>query len=284
MILQIQHTSDYLYEESVSLSVHRFYFLPQFRPHLNVKSQNLIINPTEQGMSLRLDLAGNSYHQVWFEHLTATLSVKSELEVECTKFNPFGFIVDPKFKDSYQLSSEKKFQYPESDLPMIQVYLNDSISEESGILVSRVWDKHPDLLTFLVELTALIHSQWKHLIREEEDIWPSEKTFNLKSGSCRDLAWMEMNMIGELGLASRFVSGYAFNPELNEGHELHAWLEVYLPGAGWVGLDPSLGLLTDQFYIPLAVHPDPRQTLPVQGTFAGKGGSTLKARVEISVS
>ena len=88
-------------------------------------------------------------------------------------------------------------------------------------------------------------------------------------------------MLRELGLAARFVSGYAFNPDLEEGHELHGWLEVFLPGAGWIGLDPSLGLLTDHHHIPLASHPDPLRTMPVQGIFSGQATSQLETRVDI---
>jgi transglutaminase-like putative cysteine protease len=121
-----------------------------------------------------------------------------------------------------------------------------------------------------------------HIIREEEDLWAADNTFRFQKGSCRDLAWMQMNMLGSLGLASRFVSGYAFNPEVASGHELHAWLQTYLPGAGWIGLDPSLGLLTNQLYVPLAYHPDPIQTLPVQGSYGGGAKSKLETDVIIS--
>jgi transglutaminase-like putative cysteine protease len=94
---------------------------------------------------------------------------------------------------------------------------------------------------------------------------------------------MEMDMLREIGLATRFVSGYAFNPELEDGHELHAWLEVFLPGAGWVGVDPSLGLFTDHSYIPLASHPDPKRTLPVQGSYIGSATSQLVTSVDLKL-
>jgi transglutaminase-like putative cysteine protease len=92
-----------------------------------------------------------------------------------------------------------------------------------------------------------------------------------------------MNILGNLGLGTRFISGYAFNPELDDGHELHAWLEVFLPGAGWIGLDPSLGLLTDHRYVPLASHAKSKLASPVQGSFSGQGGSTLTTKVQIKL-
>lgn len=94
---------------------------------------------------------------------------------------------------------------------------------------------------------------------------------------------MLVHMLRNVGLASRFVSGYAFNPELTEGHELHAWVEVFLPGAGWVGLDPSLGLFSDNHYIPLAAGYSPELVAPVQGSFGGTASTDLKAEVWIKL-
>jgi hypothetical protein len=165
---------------------------------------------------------------------------------------------------------------------LIQPYIHREFTADLSEFTRSIGLKVDTFLDFLVKLTAAIHAGWTHIIREEEDFWAADKTFESKKGSCRDLAWMQMNMLGSLGLASRFVSGYAFNPELASGHELHAWLQTYLPGAGWIGLDPSLGLLTNHFYVPLAYHPDPSKTLPVQGSYAGEANSKLETDVIIS--
>ncbi len=282
MRLEICHRTKYGYNLPVSLGAHRLYLLPQFRSYLNVLEQRLTISPQPTGESVRMDLAANLYKQVWFENPAESLGIESSLIVDTVEFNPFAFIVDSVFQESIGNGRSLKYVYPASDSLLVEPFVTLEPTASVSDLARSVWSRSNDLIGFLVDLTGYIHTDWAHQIREEEDVWAPDKTISLQSGSCRDLAWMEMNVLGDLGLATRFVSGYAFNPKLGAGHELHAWLEVYLPGAGWIGLDPSLGLLTDHHYVPLAAHPDPRQTLPVQGTFAGKAISKLSTSLEIN--
>jgi len=108
-----------------------------------------------------------------------------------------------------------------------------------------------------------------------------EQCFQEKHGSCRDLSWFMMNCLRFLGIPARFVSGYSFNPEIGQDHELHSWVECWLPGAGWLGVDPSLGLMTDHHYIPMACSFDPTKTLPVQGIYAGSATSNMSYEVVI---
>lgn len=282
MKIKIDHRTAYYYADQVSLGVHRLYLLPQFQEFQKIIESRLTINPIPNGRGNKIDLVGNSFVQIWFADPTDRLMIQSELLIECTEINPFGFIIDPYFISTFNTSSFKGFVYRDDSPQLIQSYLHQNFTGGLNEFVQSILLDVESFLDFLVKLTAAIHADWKHIIREEEDFWVADKTFKLQQGSCRDLAWMQMNMLGSLGLASRFVSGYAFNPELASGHELHAWLETYLPGAGWVGLDPSLGLLTNHFYIPLAYHPDPSKTLPVQGSYAGKAKSKLETDVILS--
>lgn len=271
-----------MYDHLVKLGVHKLYLNPQKRDHLKVLQHQISIDPICLGESGGVDLAGNTFRQIWFDAPTESLQISSQLMVECAAFNPFGFIIDPNFLASIAEIGSSKFQYNRDDQELIKPYLNHSYGQNINSQVLEIWESTKDLMPFLVALTSDIHANWNHIIREEQDLWDPGYTFSAKEGSCRDLAWMQMNMLSSLGLASRFVSGYAFNSELKSGHELHAWLEAYLPGAGWIGLDPSLGLLTDSNYIPLAVHPVPSATLPVHGTFSKNGKSTLSTLVSIS--
>ncbi len=116
----------------------------------------------------------------------------------------------------------------------------------------------------------------------EENILSLETCFSERRGSCRDLSWMLMNMLRFKGFATRFVSGYSYVPGMKDGHELHAWVEVLLPGAGWLAMDPTLGLLVTEYHIPLATSFDPTRTLPVQGSYHGKAKSTMNTEVEIT--
>lgn len=281
MYLKISHLTKYHYDNPVTLGIHDFFLIPQNQDFQTVLKSNLLMDPVPKGKSMRRDFIGNLYIQAWFEGETGSLEIKSDILIECHKFNPFAFIVEPEFLKSYNTLKADSFEYPFLIQSLVYPFIHQNSDSNLASAARNTFNQSVDLLDFLVKITAQIHQDWTHMIREEEDIWSPEFTFSQGQGSCRDLAWMEMNMLGVLGLASRFVSGYAYNPELEEGHELHAWLETYLPGAGWIGLDPSLGLLTNELYIPLAFHPNPQLTLPVQGKYGGESNSKLETLVQI---
>ncbi|MFC3880500.1 transglutaminase N-terminal domain-containing protein [Algoriphagus namhaensis] len=281
MKLAIQHLTRYTYGGPVVLGMHKLFLVPQYRSFQKVLKRDLIISPIPQGKAVRTDMVGNSFDLVWFDQPCSELEIRSDLLISCQEFNPFAFIIDPEFILTYDQNSSGLFSYSDETVELISAYVHSEIGDNGKQIAKEFFSKASDLLSFLVDLTSYVHTDWEHLIREEENLWTAEKTFKSKTGSCRDLAWMQMNLLGTLGLASRFVSGYAFNPELSTGHELHAWLEVYLPGAGWVGMDPSLGLLTDHSYVPLAFHPRPENTLPVQGKYGGQTDSKLFTEVSI---
>jgi transglutaminase-like putative cysteine protease len=282
MKIKIKHSTTYYYSDFVSLGVHRLYLLPQFQEFQRILESKLTINPNPNGKGNKTDLVGNSFVQVWFADPTDRLMIQSEMLIDCIDINPFGFIIDPYFISDFNSPDFNEFTYRDDSVQLIQPYIHREFTADLSEFTRSILLKADSFLDFLVKLTAYIHANWTHIIREEEDLWTTDKTFGLQKGSCRDLAWMQMNMLGSLGLASRFVSGYAFNPEVASGHELHAWLQTYLPGAGWIGLDPSLGLLTNQLYVPLAYHPDPSKTLPVQGSYGGGAKSKLETDVIIS--
>ncbi len=283
MKLRINHLTQYDYSSVISLGLHRLYLLPQFRTYLSVSFQRLSISPQPAGLGDRIDLTGNSFKQAWFNEETDFLKIQSELVVETKEFNPFGFIIDPDFLKESLNSGKPVFSYPSENQDLISPFVRLTEFASAEHILNSTWKESSGITDWLARLTNLIYQNWNHIIRHEENIWDPGFTFSNKGGSCRDLAWMQMMILRQAGLATRFVSGYAFNPNLDDGHELHAWLEVYLPGAGWIGMDPSLGLLTGHHYIPLATHPEPKQTLPVQGTFAGEATANLHTRVDLEL-
>lgn len=282
MLIQVRHHTDYQYTDAVQLGVHKIYLQPQHRPYFRVEHQKMEIFPHPDGQNFRQDLAGNWYVQSWFTGSTRSFEISTEWIFKLKVFNPFGFILDKSFEDIGWNDPFFQFSYEEKTAFLIP-FLKET--EEFLFLdfLREIKKNSAGLVDFLVNLTRVIHQNWSHQIREEETILDPQVTFNQRLGSCRDLALMQMQMLREIGLATRFVSGYAFNPELEDGHELHGWVEVFLPGAGWVGLDPSLGLLTDHHHIPLATHPIPKRTLPVQGSFSGQAAATLHTRVTINL-
>lgn len=276
MRLRIEHLTKYEYEQKVKLNLHEVYIIPLQRFYFKILSSSVQVSPEPVGWFERVNFENNPYYQTWFSEETKLLEIKTALEVELFPFNPFGFIVHPDFDYPFA-----RYQYPQHLEQAISLYKIAHGFSLLGEYAMAVMDRSGNLVDFLVNLVGSIHVDWKHIVRVEQGILPVMLTFDKKEGSCRDLSFMLIAMLRELGLACRFVSGYAYNPELVEGHELHAWVEVFLPGASWIGLDPSLGLFCDNQYIPLAASYNPKFASPVIGTYGGNAKSHLHAEVSI---
>ncbi len=272
MDLYIRHQTDYSYSKAVFPGVHYLNFHPQIRSYLQTRAFNVEIDPQPDSLTARLDPENNLYHQLWFSGKTSLLSIQVDLQVEITPFNPFNFIVDthgPQNTSEYQKNSES----------FLQIYrAEDMATSEITDFANQFY--HEDLIQFFTSLNLAISESWNHHERFEMNILSPQICFETRAGSCRDLARMLMAMLRSLGFPARFVSGYCYAPG-EEGHELHAWVEVYIPGAGWLGLDPSLGLLTTEKYIPVAASFEPSRTMPVQGFYHGDATSDLKTTVLI---
>jgi hypothetical protein len=271
MILQVRHRTNYLYTSAVFPEPHHLYFRPAFRDHISVTSFEMEVTPQPKGMAGRLDQESNFFYQCWFDRQITLLEIKAQMTVETEHFNPFNFFVEEK------VSSEN---------PLLSAYL----STEELVLTSEMekWldsifneSDHHQLLNSITGLNSLIHDEWSHHMRDEHGLFTPKQCFDRKAGSCRDLSWMMILFLRQKGVPARFVSGYAYNPDLIIGHELHAWVEFFLPGAGWIGIDPSAGLLIDHHYIPVCTSYHPKNTLPVQGTYRGEAESSLNFSVEI---
>lgn len=277
MKLKIDHLSRYTYQEKVSLNPHDLYLIPQQRSYIKILDAQLDISPNPLGKNERINAEGNPFYQVWFGEDTSELVVRSSLQLEISKYNPYGFILHKEVLFPFDF-----FVYPDAFKEPLRLFIEGEESNEKlKIYTQNTINQTLDFISFLTLLVANIHQDWKHIIRMEEGLMTIDEMIDQKEGSCRDLSWLLIQMLRSVGLASRFVSGYAFNPELDEGHELHAWVEVFLPGAGWIGLDPSLGLLADQNYIPLACSFHPLNTLPIYGSYGGTGSSHLTSEVII---
>jgi transglutaminase-like putative cysteine protease len=276
MRLQIQHQTKYQYEDKVPLNPHQLFLIPQQRTYFQTKNANWDIFPQPVGKNQRINAEGNPFFQVWFNVETDVLKVNVDLEIEAFDFNPFSFILSPDIQYPFQ-----NFVYHGNTGEFLKIYKQTDAFPELAEFAASIMRKSPDIVSFLVKLLDQIHNNWSHGLRYEPGLLYPMDTFATKEGSCRDLSWMLMTMLRNLGMATRFVSGYAFNPEVDAGHELHGWIEVYLPGAGWVGLDPSLGLFTDHHYIPLASSFHPSHTLPISGTYGGAATSSFTSEVWI---
>lgn len=284
MKLKVNHLTRYDYSVPVELNPHTLLLKPLQRSYLDTRCYELEIAPEPVGLEERSSIEGNPFYQVWFSGKTETLEIESSFEVDVKPFNPFSFIINQTFIDRIEPGATRIFSYSPGDdallHPSLQTVSRSDLRQFADAVLA---DSPTDPIGYLNALTASIHANWEHIIREEDNLWGPDATFSAGKGSCRDLSWMLIHMLRDQGLAARFVSGYAFNPELDEGNELHAWVEAYLPGAGWVGIDPSLGLFADQHYIPLACSSDAQQTLPVHGTYGGDSREDISAKLTTRV-
>ncbi len=281
MRLKIHHTTAYNFSENVFLEPHYLNFKPLQRPYYQLKEFHLNFEPNPTGYSERLDAENNPVFQVWVVELTDHFKIEAKiiLDIHADVYSPLKFIIDP-----WQTMKQGGLNYFKTTNTFLTPYLNTAHFPELDLFTKSIFkDKNGDVVAGLFELLDQIYRNWKHEKIDEETELNPDVCFNRKSGSCRDLAWMVITMLRMQGIACRFVSGYAYSDELEEGHELHAWVEVFLPGAGWVGIDPSLGLFTNEFYVPVASSFDPANTMPVIGSYRGDAVSKMATSLSIEL-
>jgi len=279
----INHKTRYNFDRPVALSPHVFRLRPAVHSRTPIIGYSLNIEPKDHFINWQQDPFGNILARVVFPNKTSTLSVEVEVIADMTVINPFDFFVE-------EYAEKFPFKYEEQLLNELQPYLEVT---EKGPLLSQ-WVKDFDLTQrnindFLVDINRKVYSGISYNIRMEVGIQSCEETLTINSGSCRDSAWLLVQILRHIGLAARFVSGYLVQltadiksldgpsgPE-QDFTDLHAWTEVYIPGAGWIGLDPTSGLLAGEGHIPLACTPNPASAAPVTG-------GTDKCEVEFEFS
>jgi uncharacterized protein (DUF2126 family)/transglutaminase-like putative cysteine protease len=267
----INHRTTYTYDRSVSLSPHIFRLRPAVHSRTHIESYSFQVFPKDHFINWQQDPFGNFQARVVFPQKTTELKVEVELIANMTVINPFDFFVE-EYAENYPFAYQG--QLPKELVPYLEI-------TEKGPLLKE-WlasiDRSPKTINdFLVYLNQKLNRDIRYSIRMEVGVQSCEETLNRMLGSCRDSAWLLVQILRHLGLAARFVSGYLVQltadiksldgpsgPE-KDFTDLHAWTEVYIPGAGWIGLDPTSGLFAGEGHIPLACTPDYASAAPVVG-------------------
>jgi uncharacterized protein (DUF2126 family) len=269
--IALHHVTHYRYERAVELGPQIVRLRPAAHSRTRVLSYSLKVLPENHFVNWQQDPQGNYLARLVFPEKTDELRIEVDLVAEMAVFNPFDFFLEPyaeKIPFTYAREEHHELQPYLEKLPLtprFQAYL-DSI------------DRTPiPAIDFLVNLNQRLAHDIGYLIRMEPGIQTPEFTLENASGSCRDSAWLLVQLLRHLGLAARFVSGYLIqlkaDVEALDGPsgtdvdftDLHAWCEVYLPGAGWVGLDATSGLFAGEGHIPLACSPEPSSAAPISG-------------------
>lgn len=277
MKLTIRHHTRYSFDEQVFLEPHYLRFRPRSSPHLKVHAHDLTITPEPSGNRAIMDAEGNLINFCWFSEVHDRMEVTAASVVELTPYNPFDFLIYPSDYTTFP------FQYTSQDLPLLQPALtHQPIGSELKEFCDTLAEQSQfQTVTFLGTLTKTIHERSRLQVRETGAPHDPMETFKNKKGSCRDLAWMQLQLLRSKGFASRFVSGYLYLNTEHPQYELHAWLEVYLPGAGWIAMDPSHGMIADHRYITLATGTSYEGTMPVTGSTRGNAKGQLYTELDI---
>jgi len=270
--IALNHTTSYQYDRPISLLSQIVRLRPAPHCRTPILSYSMTVTPKEHFINWQQDPFSNYLGRLVFPEKTNQFKVEVDLVAEMIIINPFDFFLEPDAET-----------FPFTYEPSLQVDLAPYLVREPAGKKLKAYLRQIDCseqrtIDFLVALNLQLSQGIRYLIRLEPNVQSCEQTLTLGSGSCRDSAWLLVHILRHLGLAARFVSGYLIQlksdvksldgPSGAEADftDLHAWTEVYLPGAGWVGMDPTSGLFAGEGHIPLACSPEPQNAAPISGS------------------
>jgi len=263
MLYKIEHITRYSYSKEVFLEPHIVRLCPRSDSSQTVKYFEIDVKPTPTGITKIIDVGGDSVF-LWFEELTDSLEIRCRSEVETHRSNPFDFI----------LASDRAHRLPmeygaphETALEPYRIPSSDFGDSFEGFVAKIMLESENSTLKFLSSLTSFIYDNFEHELREEGPAQEPEETLSKMKGTCRDFVVLFAEACRSMGFAARFVSGYTEGDLNNLDNYLHAWAEVFLPGGGWRGYDPTLGLAVADRHVALTSGATPIEASPVTGSF-----------------
>jgi len=267
----LNHVTHYRYDRRVGLSPQVVRLRPAPHCRTPIVSYSLRVEPGEHFINWQQDPFANHLARLVFPEKTTEFKVTVDLVAEMAVYNPFDFFLEPEAENF-------PFAYaPEVERDLAPYLAKGPLTPAFAAFVASVSREQQRTIDFLVGLNQRLQREIRYVIRMEPGVQTPELTLTSAAGSCRDTGWLLVQALRHLGLAARFVSGYLIQlkPDVKaidgpsgaevDFTDLHAWCEVYLPGAGWIGLDPTSGLLAGEGHIPVACTPEPSSAAPVSG-------------------
>ena len=272
IVVALNHVTHYRYDRKIAVGMQTIRLRPAPHTRAHIQSYSLNIAPANHFINWQQDPFGNYLACIVFPEKIKEFRIEVDLVSEIRVFNPFDFFLEP-------YAQQFPFEYPADLKEELRPYLE--IKENGPLLqewVEKIRGRKEGLVDFLVRVNQELSQSLSYLIRMEPGVQKCEETLGNKSGSCRDMAWLLCQLLRQIGFATRFASGYLIQlkPDVKsldgpsgakkDFTDLHAWTEVYLPGAGWIGLDPTSGLFVSEDHVPLCCTPNPSSAAPISGT------------------
>ncbi len=284
----IHHLTHYSYDAPVVLGPQIIRLRPAPHSRTKVISHSLKVSPANHFVNHQQDIFGNWLARFVFPEPVTEFKIEVDLVADMSVYNPFDFFVE-------DYAEHWPFTYADDLTDDLTIYCRaEPVGPELSAFLATVPRDRMRTTDFVVALNARVAGAVGYTIRMEAGVQTPEETLTIKSGSCRDSSWLLVQALRHFGFAARFVSGYLIQlkPDLKaldgpsgtevDFTDLHAWVEVYIPGAGWIGLDPTSGLMAGESHIPLAATPHYRSAAPIAGGYTGQANITFDFAMTVS--